>query len=131
MPMLMLSSLDSMPSQEAVLLPVLHLFLVLLPQLHLLLLLLANLHLLLLLLLALKLFPNASKRLTDNADRSLSKLFVGLQSQDVSLFLSASLFPNALLCPSVLLFHSVLLCQGKCVSPPPGMFLLLSATPSQ
>merc|ERR1711874_553682 len=94
------------------------------------------------------LLPNANRRLTDSADKSLSRGPVPLPSPNVSLFPNASLFlialqcPDVLLCqnaspfltallfPSVCLCPSVLLCQGLPASPPPGRSLTPSATPS-
>merc|ERR1711874_852778 len=82
------------------------------------------------------LLPNANRRLTDSADKSLSRGPVPLPSPNVSLFPNASLFLIALQCPDVLLFQSVclcpsvLLCQGLPASPPPGRSLTPSATPS-
>merc|ERR1711874_385087 len=76
------------------------------------------------------LLPNANRRLTDSADKSLSRGPVPLPSPNVSLFPNASLFLIALQCPDVLLCPSVLLCQGLPASPPPGRSLTPSATPS-
>merc|ERR1711913_102320 len=79
---------------------------------------------------------NANRRVTDSADKSLSRGPVPLPSPNVSLFPNASLFlialqcPDVLLCPSVCLCPSVLLCQGLPASPPPGRSLTPSATPS-
>merc|ERR1711874_674513 len=82
------------------------------------------------------LLHNANRRLTDSADKSLSRGPAPLPSPNVSLFPNASLFLIALQCPDVLLFQSVclfpsvLLCQGLPARPPPGRSLTPSATPS-
>merc|ERR1712088_1157 len=125
MPMLMLSSLDSILSQLVILPLAQHHLPSLLPLLLLLLPLLPWLSLLKLLLL-----PSAIRRLTGSADRFLSRLPAPLRFPNVLLSQSVSLFLIALLSPSASMFLSVSLFQGPNAEPPPDRSPTPSATPS-